>query len=69
MLTFLFDEQQERETYTAARDREKIEEGKEIGEKKGMEILIDLVKDGLLSLTDAAKRSNIGTYRLCEVAS
>ncbi len=67
MLTFLFDEQQERETYTAARDREKIEEGKEIGEKKGMEILIDLVKDGLLSLTDAAKRSNMTESEFAEL--
>ena len=38
MLMYLFNEQQERETYEAARDKEKIEEGIEIGEKKGIEI-------------------------------
>ena len=111
--------------HTAARDREKIEEGKEIGEKKGMEtgklkvlrncssitfnfclsdlpctalnfleirqyscenlpraeqiilsinfkvissqFLIDLVKDGLLSLTDAAKRSNMTESEFAEL--
>ena len=76
MLTFLFDEQQERETYTAARDKEKIEEGKaegiEIGEKKGIEIgkiktLIGLVKDGLLSLADAAKRSDMTEEEFSEL--
>ena len=76
MLTFLFDEQQERETYTAARDKEKIAEGRaegiQIGEKKGIEIgkikaLIDLVKDGLLSITDAAKRSNMTESEFAEL--
>ena len=37
MLTFLFDEQQERETYTAARDKEKIEEGKDEGKEEVIE--------------------------------
>ena len=68
MLMYLFDEQQERETYEAARDKEKIAqgraEGRAEGRAQGIEIgklkaLIGLVKDGLLSLTDAAKRSNM----------
>ena len=80
MLTFLFDEQQERETYTAARDKEKIEEGIEIGEKKGraegkaegieigkLKALIGLVKDGLLSLADAAKRSDMTEAEFSEL--
>ena len=32
-----------------------------------MEILIDLVKDGLLSLTDAAKRSNMTESEFAEL--
>ena len=76
MLTFLFDEQQERETYTAARDKEKIEEGRaegiEIGEKKGIEIgklktLIGLVKKNLLSITSAAQEANMTEAEFSEL--
>ena len=64
MLMYLFDEQQERETYEAARDKEKIAQGIEIGEKKGIEIgklkaLIGLVKKNLISLASAASEANM----------
>ena len=64
MLTFLFDEQQERETYTAARDKEKIEEGIEIGKIKA---LIDLVKKNLLSITSAAQEANMTEAEFSEL--
>ena len=38
----------------------RFEEGVEIGEEKGfLKALVDLVKDGIFSIADAAKRANM----------
>ena len=68
MLMSLFNEETLRKEYDESLKKKSKEEGRaegiEIGEKKGIEIgmlktLIGLVKDGLLSLKDAAIRSNM----------
>ena len=64
MLDDLFNEKIQREKYNAARDKKMREEGRAegeaIGETKGMiSTLASLVKDGILSITDAANRANM----------
>ena len=60
MLMYLFDEQQERETYEAARDKEKIAQGRAQGIEIGkLKALIGLVKKNLISLASAASEANM----------
>lgn len=68
MMSELFDEEYLREQYNKSRDREMLEEGEargfEKGEARGFEkgklsTLIDLVKNGLLSLTQAAEQAHM----------
>lgn len=65
MLTFLFDEQQERETYTAARDKEKLEEGREEGKE---EVVENMIKGGF-KLDDIARAVGWTLDRVKAIAS
>ena len=64
MLDDLFNEKMQREKYNAARDKKVREEAEAIGEARGktegmISTLASLVKDGILSITDAANRANM----------
>jgi len=60
MLDDLFNEKMQREKYNAARDKKVREEGRAEGKTEGMiSTLASLVKDGILSITDAANRANM----------
>ena len=64
MMSELFDEQAQREQYEIAHDKEIMEQGIAAGIAEGkttgiLETLVGLVKDGVLSLVDAAKRANL----------
>ena len=68
MLMYLFDEQQERETYEAARDKEKIAQGRAQGIEIGkLKALIGLVKKNLLSITSAAQEANMTEAEFSEL--
>ena len=60
MMSELFDEQAQREQYAIAHDKEIRAEGRAEGEAKGiLKTLVALVKDGILSVVDAAQRANL----------
>lgn len=60
MLSYLFDEQAELETYMVSKGRELLEEGRAEGRAEGLiEALVGLVRDGLLSVAEAAKRGKM----------
>ena len=54
------DEQAELETYMVSKGRELLEEGRAEGRAQGLiEALVGLVRDGLLSVAEAAKRGKM----------
>ena len=60
MLDELFDEEALREAYDLARERENLEQGREQGLEQGtLFTLADLVQDGLLTLTQAARKAKM----------
>ena len=68
MLDDLFNEKMQREKYNAARDKKMREEGRAEGRAEGkaegktegmISTLASLVRDGILSITDAANRANM----------
>ena len=60
MLSELFDEQAQREQYDIAVKKEFRAEGRAEGKIEGiLSTLAGLVKDGILTLSEAAKRANM----------
>lgn len=60
MMSELFDEEYLQEQYNKSRDREMLAEGRAKGRVEGtVLILIGLVRDGILTVADAAKRANM----------
>ena len=60
MMSELFDEQVQREQYDIAVKKAYKDEGRAEGIAKGvLDTLVSLVKDGILSIVDAATRANM----------